>query len=239
MNPSKATSLRQWTTWRANGAVRMHSNPSIDRSLRRFAHMKLRQVPGSVELPDSVAPARAGDLVIQVPADGSRGQVLYIDDDWDYGNGQILVCTLAWTMLWTFRVPRDEVVPVGHIDAHPSEWRAASPEARRQIRLDMEAAGERFFEWFHAFDDGRTEVLLSEMAISRIRSAYAADSVVDGLSGDDWNESDVVFDQTIYSVPRDGYRTHVERVGTGKFRFTVTGAGGQGRYDYYAWLQQG
>lgn len=244
MNPSKATSQRQWLVWQANGAVQpQHSNPAIAKTLRRFARAKLQGLPGSEALPTAVVTQiRGGDLVIHVPADGSRGRgPLYVD--WDARDNHATVSVLTHTMLaHMFGLPCDELVVVGHYDV-PSDQRFGNVfrlEVLRLMQPVIDAAKASFYDWFPTFTDGRTQVWLSQMQASNIRSGFIADGTTTDPTNPEcsWDGPGTVKNQIVYSVPADGHRARIESTAERNKFLVVTDVDGERRV-FYAMLVKG
>lgn len=240
MNPSKAKSPRQWLIWKASGAVHLHSNPAIARTLRRFAREELAGTPVGATLSDHVTPPQSGDLVIHIPADGSRGSgPVYVD--WvNRPDDTVTVSLLVYgPMAWMRSLPIDEMIVVGHVDISYSDrlGNAFTRESLARIRPATNAAKAEFYRWFPTFEDGRTEILLSQMQSSKIHSGYIADGTTTEPTNPDfsWNGPGTVVQQTVYATPREGCTTYIEATAhDGKFLVVTTD---DERRAYYVMLR--
>lgn len=182
MNISKRRSARQWLIWRAKGAVRLHHNPTIARGFRANALAALEGRHNDVRPLGSLAPVRTGDIVVHVPADGSRGYgLLYADnaDEWGYGGdgSRVAVAVFAsGTGGWVFGLPRNELVVAGHFDATRDDRTGSgfTIDALHRMASAIDAAQMHRYAWFSTFVDGRSEAPLSEMHTSNIRLGFIA-----------------------------------------------------------------
>lgn len=113
-----------------------------------------------------------GDLVIRVPADGKRGSgPFYLDSASAYGGNTDKV-TVSWLVsgpyAWSYGLPREEVVPVGHVDADATDrlGNAFTRSALKRFRPAIIEARAAFYNRFPNFEDGRPSVHISELQSS-------------------------------------------------------------------------
>lgn len=135
---------------------------------------------------------RNGDLVLYVPADGSRGSgPFYLDNAERYGDDENRVAVsllVSGPVAWTFDRPKNEVVPVGHVEAEPGDrlGNSFTIEALRRFAPAIREARGAFYERFPNFEDGRSSAHISELG-SGMKGFISAEALppIDNITDED------------------------------------------------------
>lgn len=157
-----------------------------------------------------------GDLVIHVPADGSRGfGPLYLDRADGYGDDadQAAVAVLVnGPAAWGYGLPKSELVVAGRVEVAREERRGHgfTLDALRRIAPEVRAARAEFYRLFPTFEDGRESVPLSE--IQWPMRGFVSNEVASTLTESPDGELALVEGSSVaYATPRPEHEVQVER----------------------------
>ena len=189
---------------------------------------------------------RNGDLVIHVPADGSRGfGPLYLDDANSYGSDAdraAVACLVNGPASWVYGLPKSELLAVGNAGVQRAE-RAGNGftlAALRRMAPAIRAARAEFYRMFPTFEDGRESVPVSE--IKWPMRGFISDEIAASLATS--AEDDMVLVDggfVAYATPRPCHELQVEQTAIRRPEATVmlaygpeTDDGGSRTFGYFA-----